>query len=257
MLYTDSMSQSVSILTYNIHKGFGPGNIHFQLPKMQEALLEVDADIVLLQEVQGEHKRHERARQDWPTTCQTEFLAGESWPQRIYAKNAVYQLGHHGNAILSKFNIARWANVDVSHHMRASRSLLQASIDLPNHPEQQLHVVCIHFGLFKTERIQQVNQLIKVIKASVPADAPLIIAGDFNDWQLAITDNLESALQVREVMEEIHGDYAKSFPAWRATLTLDRIYYRGLTLVDCACLNAKPWRTLSDHLPLWARFYIS
>lgn len=247
------MSQSVSILTYNIHKGFGPGNIHFQLPKMRDALLEVDADIVLLQEVQGAHKRHERQRQDWPMMCQAEFIAGNSWMHRVYAKNAVYHTGHHGNALLSKYPINKWDNIDVSHHQRASRSLLQASLALPS---QSLYVVCIHFGLFKTERILQVEQLIQAIQMSVPKDAPLIIAGDFNDWQLAITQKLKEALQVKEAFQEVHGDYAKSFPAWRATLTLDRIYYRGLNLVDCACLNAKPWRSLSDHLPLWARFTV-
>ena len=247
------MSRSISLLTYNIHKGFGPGNIHFQLAKMRDALLEVDADIVLLQEVQGEHKRHQRARADWPLLSQTEFLGTPFWQHRVYAKNAVYQLGHHGNAILSKYPITHWKNVDVSLHQRASRSLLQSAVALPS---AQLHVICIHLGLFKMERMQQVEQLIQVVQQTVPIDAPLIIAGDFNDWQMAVTDHLQQQLKLNEALHEMHGDYAKSFPAWRATLALDRIYYRGLTLIDCACLNAKPWRSLSDHLPLWARFAI-
>ena len=39
------------VLTYNIHKGFSTGNHRFVLPRLREAILKADADILLLQEV--------------------------------------------------------------------------------------------------------------------------------------------------------------------------------------------------------------
>jgi endonuclease/exonuclease/phosphatase family metal-dependent hydrolase len=35
---------------------------------------------------------------------------------------------------------------------------------------------------------------------------------------------------------------------------MDRIYFRGLALQSCACLDDSRWRELSDHVPLLARF---
>jgi len=59
---------------------------------------------------------------------------------------------------------------------------------------------------------------------------------------------------LHEVFKELEGDYAKTFPALRPTLRTDRIYFRGLQLIGGECLKGKPWRSLSDHLPLLAHF---
>ncbi|MFI4963660.1 MAG: EEP domain-containing protein, partial [Legionellales bacterium] len=31
-------------------------------------------------------------------------------------------------------------------------------------------------------------------------------------------------------------------------------YFRGMKVEEVACLQGNPWRRLSDHLPLYARF---
>ena len=48
------------ILTYNLHKGFSATNRHFILHKMRDALIESDADIMFLQEIQGQHSGHQK-----------------------------------------------------------------------------------------------------------------------------------------------------------------------------------------------------
>jgi len=246
----------LQILTYNIHKGFSPGKLRFMLPKMRTALEATAADIILLQEVQGEHKKQKKRIQAWPSTSQFEFLSEELWPHYAYGKNAIYQAGHHGNAILSKFPFITWENINVALMTRASRSLLHGVIKITE-TAPPIHIICIHLGLFKTERTEQVNMLIQRVSEQVPIQEPLIIAGDFNDWRKEATEELEKTLNLHEVFKKLNGDYAKTFPALRPTLHTDRIYFRGLELISGECLNEKPWRSMSDHLPLLAHFSIN
>lgn len=246
-------SQQLQVLTYNIHKGFSPGRLRFILPKMREALHDLSTDLVFLQEVQGEHKRQEKRIQDWPETSQFEFLAEQLWPHYAYGKNAIYAAGHHGNAILSKYPFSECENINVSAISRASRSLLHGVLNL-SEGSPPVHVLCIHLGLFKAEREEQLKILADRIKAHVGMEEPLIIAGDFNDWRKEATDYLEAELNLREVIKELEGEHAKTYPAWRPTLLFDRIYYRGLKLLEGHCLQGNPWRLLSDHLPLYAKF---
>ena len=246
------MGQKLSLLTYNIHKGFSVAKIRFMLPSMRAAIEKLNPDFVFLQEVQGQHTRHQKRISDWPQESQFEFIAEALWPHYAYGKNAVYQSGHHGNAILSKHPIANHENIKLTKVSRASRSLLHASISLES--AQSLHLLCIHLGLFKAERQEQVQTIIERVKQHIPEQGPLLMAGDFNDWRKDIDTMFEAELSITEAYKEATGEHAKTFPALKPTLSIDRIYYRGMTLEDIHCLDGKPWRLLSDHLPLYARF---
>ena len=243
--------KNLSILTYNIHKGFGVGKVRFVLPEIKDVLQRLEPDFVFLQEVQGRNDRQKKRISDWPEEVQSDFIATDVWQHTVYGKNAVYQSGHHGNAILSKYPLISQENVNVSFLPRASRSLLHAVVDLSG---KQVHLMCVHLGLFKEERIKQVATLAERIKAHVPEEAPFILAGDFNDWRKDLPESLETRLGLKEVMKEIEGDHAKSFPAITPAFQTDRIYYRGLNLESAECFKGKPWRSLSDHLPIYATF---
>lgn len=247
------MAQSVSLLTYNIHKGFGLGAVRFLLPQMREAITEVNPDFLFLQEVQGRHKKREKRIETWPDSPQFEYIAENIWPHYVYAKNAVYQSGHHGNAILSKYPFERFENLNLSQMNRASRSILHTQLLLG---DTTLHLLCVHLGLFKAERIEQCKILMQRIKESVPPNEPLLMAGDFNDWRNVISKPLLEDLNISEAFITKEGQHAKSFPAIKPALCVDRVYFRGMNVHEVACLQGKPWRMLSDHLPLLARFEI-
>ena len=245
--------KSLKILTYNIHKGFNTGNRRFILHDIKDALRRVDADMVFLQEIQGEHRVWQDKIENWPSLAQFEFLADQVWHHHAYGKNAIYKSGHHGNAILSKYPFNHWENINVSLMQTASRSLLHGSIHIPG-SDKNLHVICVHLGLLGPERNKQLAVLAKRIHSHIPDNEPLIIAGDFNDWRGKAEKHLTSDLGVEEVFKSITGRYARSFPAWMPTLTMDRIYSRGLEAVQCQRLHGHPWRRLSDHTPLLAQF---
>lgn len=246
-------TNTLKVLTYNIHKGFNSTNRQFILHDIKESIRQVNADLVLLQEIHGEKNISKSRFDDWPSNNQFEFLADEVWHHHAYGKNAIYKSGHHGNAILSKYPIIEWENIDVSLMQSASRSLLHGTIELTE-TRHRVHVICVHLGLFGMERHQQLARLVSRIDSHVPHDAPLVIAGDFNDWLGRAERYFTHDLDVNEVFKTTSGNYARTFPAWLPVLSMDRIYTRGLDLVGCKRLHGKPWRKLSDHIPLMAEF---
>ncbi|MDH5389212.1 MAG: endonuclease/exonuclease/phosphatase family protein [Gammaproteobacteria bacterium] len=244
---------TIKILTYNIHKGFSMSNQRFVLQDIKASLRQVDADVVFLQEIYGEKQISNGRFDEWHNNSQFEYLADEVWPHHAYGKNAIYKTGHHGNAILSKSPLIEWENIDVSIMKKASRSLLHGAINFPN-TKIKIHIICIHLGLFGHERERQLSTLVKRINSHIPSDEPLIIAGDFNDWRGRAERHLHDDLGVKEVFKDTHGSHARTFPALFPLLSMDRIYFRGLDVVDCRHLKGLPWQRLSDHTPLLAEF---
>ncbi len=247
---------SIKILTYNIHKGFSTSNLRFILYDIKKSLQLVDADVLLLQDVHGERIISNNRFDDWPNNRQFEFIADQVWSHHAYGKNAIYKSGHHGNAILSKYPFIKWENIDVSFMRSASRSLLHGIIQIPGF-EKNIHLICVHLGLFGRERAAQLSILARRISSQVPTDEPLIIAGDFNDWRGHAEKYLHHDLGVKEVFKSSCGAYARTFPALLPLLSMDRIYYRGLDAVQCQCLHDQPWNRLSDHTPLLAEFNLT
>ena len=242
---------TLSIATYNIHKGFSHFNRRVVLHELRERLRELNADIVFLQETQGEHTRHVERYHNYPCIAQHEFIAEEIWPHCAYGKNSVYEAGHHGNAILSRFPILQFLNKDVSAHRFERRGLLHCEIDLSG--SQRVHCLCVHFGLFAKGRREQTRMLIEHVKNNIPAGMPLIIAGDFNDWRNQMSHTLEHELEVRDVFHLQGGRPARSFPAGLPVFRLDRIYVRGFSVLNSNVHVGGQWQRLSDHAALSTR----
>ncbi len=248
------MDKSIfKVLTYNIHKGFSSGNRCFVLHRIRDALISADTDLVFLQELLGQHRHYEQRVSNWPEKPQLEFLADTVWPHHAYGKNAIYDVGHHGNAILSKFPFDSWQNIKISVFKKASRSLLHGVIRIPD-SNVEIHAICIHFCLLAFERRRQFRILREFIDTQIPSNAPVVVAGDFNDWTKRAERHLCSELGLREVFQTLEGRHARTFPAHFPIFPMDRIYYRGLQPVTCRRHLDQPWQQLSDHAPLSASF---
>ncbi|MFC0679210.1 endonuclease/exonuclease/phosphatase family protein [Lysobacter korlensis] len=239
-----------NVLTVNAHMGFDLLNRRFVLPELRDAIRSVGADLVFLQEVMGANARHARRHPNWPQGTQYQFLADEIWPHHAYGRNAVYPDGHHGNALLSTFPILRYDNRDVSIDGHEGRGLLHAVLELPDGVE--LHAVCVHLGLRESHRQRQLDLLARLVHDEIPAEAPLVVAGDFNDWRVRGHGQVLRC-GLHEAFEQTCGSLARSFPARYPTLRLDRIYLRGLRAEHAEALCSRPWSHLSDHAPLLAR----
>jgi endonuclease/exonuclease/phosphatase family metal-dependent hydrolase len=241
------MSTTLRICSYNIHKGFSHLNRHMAIHDVREALHTLSPDICLLQEVQGQDLRNERRHADWPKQPQHQFLAGGGLFS-AYGANAAYDYGHHGNAVLSRFPIVRTRNRDVSLYRLERRGILHCELALSG--GRIIHCLCVHLSLTEQQRRRQVGMLSDYVEHNIPVNAPLIIAGDFNDWRQRANEWLSGRLGMQEAFTTLMGKPARSYPSNLPMLRLDRIYLRGFRVVSASVLVGKPWSRISDHAPL-------
>ena len=245
------MSQpALHVTTYNIHKGFSQFNRQMMVHELRDRLRLLNPDIVFLQEVQGLHLGHAENHQNWPTEPQHEFLAEDVWQACAYGRNMIYDRGHHGNAILSRFPILHTHNQDVTHLQFEKRGLLHCRIELPDGPAA--HCVCVHLSLFGYSRRRQMSALADYLDQLAEPNAPLIIAGDFNDWGNRVGLILSQRLGLQEVFSHQGGAPVRSFPAARPMFRLDRIYVRGFDVRRTEVHFGQPWSSISDHAALSA-----
>jgi endonuclease/exonuclease/phosphatase family metal-dependent hydrolase len=245
------MPQALHVVTYNIHKGFSQFNRRMMVHELRERLRHLNPDLVFLQEVQGLHLGHAERHADWPDSPQHEFLAEDIW-QAAYGRNMIYDHGHHGNAILSRFPIIHAHNQDVTHLHFEKRGLLHCRIELPGGPPA--HCVCVHLSLFGHSRRRQMDALADYLDRLDDPSAPLIVAGDFNDWRSRACQQLAARLDLQEVFSlEVGGRPVRSFPAAMPMFRLDRIYVRGFAVRETSVHFGPPWSAISDHAALSAR----
>jgi endonuclease/exonuclease/phosphatase family metal-dependent hydrolase len=248
---SSATSFSFKVLTVNIHKGFTFFNRKFILPELRDAVRSVGADVVFLQEVTGSNSKHPDKFDNYTETPHYEFLADDIWPQFAYGRNAVYTNGDHGNAIMSKFPIVRFYNHDVSLNGPEKRGLLHCELQVPG-LSVNVHAICVHLSLTELHRRKQMDMLCKLIHDDVPAHAPLVVAGDFNDWRHRAHAHLAKGADLHEVFVQALGKAARTFPARFPVLRLDRIYVRNAVGHAPVVLPITPWSHLSDHAPLAA-----
>jgi endonuclease/exonuclease/phosphatase family metal-dependent hydrolase len=240
------------VATYNIHKGvrgLGPRK-RLEIHNLGLGVEALDADLVFLQEVRLFHRRESR-RFDrtwfgWPEQGQADYLAPEGYDV-AYRTNAITRHGEHGNALLSRWPLGDVDHHDVSAHRFEQRGLLHVPVSWHG---RAVHAVVAHFGLTHGARIQQVEYLSRFIAQFVPRSAPLLVAGDFNDW----TERLDKPMRdIGLQRAELHGGAARmrpTFPSRVPVFALDRVYMRGFRCQALEVPRGVAWARMSDHLPL-------
>ena len=209
--------QILKVLTLNFHKGFSMGNRRFTLEQIRSNLRATGSNIVFLQEVIGENEKHRQSISEWPDSNQFEFLADTVWDHYACGKNAIYQHGHHGNAILSELPFSRYQNIDITRHSFSQRGILHGD------RENGVHLLCVHLGLLETERRHQVARVIDTIERHIPMGTPLILVGDFNGRRQSAHRSLTQHCGLVEANEVVNQRLARTYPAMMPLLPMDRI----------------------------------
>ena len=238
---------TLRVATYNIHKGvrgLGPQR-RLEIHNLALAVEQLDADIVCLQEVHRVHRHHEQYFSRWPGVPQADFLAPEGY-EAIYRTNAYTRHGEHGNAMLSRWPVLTHQHEDMSDHRFEQRGLLHSEIHVNG---MYIHVVVVHLGLLGSSRLRQVAQLMRFIAREIPDGAPLLVAGDFNDWG----DQVGLQLKTCGLLAWQPGAH-RTFPAILPIVQFDYVYARGLVAQGVHVPRGRNWWRMSDHLPLIAEF---
>lgn len=237
----------VRIATYNIHKGVqgvGPKR-RLEIHNLGHAIEQLDADIVCLQEVRKVNRSEAQHFKRWPELPQADFLAPEGY-EAVYRTNAFTKHGEHGNALLSRWPVVTHQHEDISDHRFEQRGLLHVEVMVHG---QSVHVLVVHLGLVRGSRARQLAQLQRFIEREVPSTAPLLVAGDFNDWGALVKRVLNTVN-----LKAFEGSRQPTFPARLPLVQLDYVYARGLTPLTVQVPSGRIWWRMSDHLPLIAEF---
>ncbi len=247
----------LKILSYNIHKGFDWNNRKYCLQEMKDLINSSQAEIVFLQEVVG---KNDNFKEKGMVDSQFEFLADELWPHYSYAQNALYDHGHHGNLILSKYPIENFENYNLSTNAWEKRGMLVCKIKIPksetNASEKSLFAACLHLNLFHAGRKIQYKKIKEYItEKSKSENLPFIVAGDFNDWNQKSFQVFEEVMGMHEVHKFANGSFARTFPSKVPILCLDRIYVKNLEIINSHVVFYD--QHLSDHLPIFCEVNIS
>ncbi|MGB3835659.1 endonuclease/exonuclease/phosphatase family protein [Castellaniella sp.] len=163
----------VRVISYNIHKGRSASGGRESLSDLRLGLYGLRPDLLFLQEVQGRNQRQ------GSLDAQHESLAAAMHMDAVYGRNAIRTATDHGNALLSRFPILYHENQDISDHRLEQRGLLHGVVQVE---QSRVHCIVVHLGLLAGGRTRQVQALADRISRLVPDDEPLLIAGDFNDW---------------------------------------------------------------------------
>lgn len=262
----------IRIATYNIHKGVTSLTRRNTLATIRTELDHLDADIVFLQEISAkkstrrfftQHQQHASSATnsiDTPVydyVNQLDVLAHHRYDHAVYGKNASYRNQHHGNAILSRYPILAWHNLDISDHPFEHRGLLHAIARVGT---GDVHLLCIHLGLLARSRKRQLDKIIAYIDQTIPVTSPIIIAGDFNDWRRRLHTPLTQALNLQEAWIASENKTIKlprTFPSRLPWLALDRIYVRHGIIEHSYVARGPIWKSSSDHRPLLADVLIN
>ncbi len=232
------------VLSYNIHKCIGGVDRRYEPSRIVEVIRKLDADVVMLQEVDAGVKRSNGDRQ-------VELLGDElglryhTWFPNVDVRGG----GQYGNAILSRYPLIESSNIDLTLRFKKRRSVLHGVLRV-RHDEvdRTVHVFNMHLGLARYERKRQLEMFLGSHPfAHLHHDTPVVVGGDFNDVYGGL-----GALLAPSGFRGI-ARRPLTFPAWGPLRALDAIFVRGaMELQGLSRCDSDLARRASDHRPLIA-----
>ena len=221
------------VATYNIHRCVGADG-EAAPQRISEVLEEIGADLVALQEVGADFH-------PGPAVDQFDFLARATDMRAIAGPTLADGRARYGNALLTRLELKRVEQIDLSVSGREPRGAIKAVIETSAGP---LRVLATHLGLRAKERWMQSQTLAQHL-GDRHNESGVVVLGDLN----SVSGSSLAPLCSR--MGRLPG--RRTYPARSPFLPLDRIWVRpGSWLGDLRVHRSPLARAASDHLPLVA-----
>jgi endonuclease/exonuclease/phosphatase family metal-dependent hydrolase len=226
----------LKVSSYNIRKAVGL-DWRRKPDRVLRVLVEIDADIIALQEV-------DRRFGSRITALDPAMIEAETGYRAIRFSDRPQSLGHHGNVILARKGIeVIGARPMVLPHLEP-RGAAVADLDCGG---RKVRVVGMHLGLTKKWRALQTQAIVSELK-TLEARLPAILMGDLNE------PGLRS--DVLRAFEHGHSiaSCGPSFHASMPVVALDRIIVtEDIGIAEAGVHRSTLAREASDHLPIWAK----
>jgi endonuclease/exonuclease/phosphatase family metal-dependent hydrolase len=233
-------TSKLTIASYNIHKCVGNDGV-FDPIRIKNVILQLDADIVVLQEADARFGEREGL-------LDLDYLHVMGGYRSIFSPDRNSRShGWHGNVVLYRNSI-----VNHVHQLRLPglepRGALIVDFGIG---EASFRLLAVHLGLLRRSRKMQVEA---IIEAADPHPLRhVVVIGDMNEWRL----ERRSALELfKSHFEEISARLP-SYPSRYPVLPLDRLFVsRGLRVESLSVVDTPLTRIASDHLPVNATISI-
>ena len=231
---TQPSGRDITVATYNVHRwtglnGRGPSDP----ARAAFVISELNADVIGLQEVMRPHQG------DDPLVA----LADAMGLHVTFAATRVHKRGEIGNAILSRWPIAGVSMLDLSFSRMERRVAVSARLRFES---GSLDVVTTHLSLGDRTRHRQVLALLDHPDLRT---APTLLLGDMNAWR-----QCKATQVLNEELRQHHNlAWPASFPSAAPVFSLDRVYARGVRVLEIEAHFSRAAQRASDHLPVLAR----
>ncbi len=250
------MSQTISILSYNIQAGIGTQRAHHYVTRAHHQLMSTKAkrkrlrsigkflagyDVACLQEVDPGGRRAGFENQG-------EILKEASrHPHHVFQENrAVRGVSLHGNAILSRVPIKSCEDLKLPGRI-GGRGALVVELDM----EPATVVACVHLSLGPDDQTEQLEFLADHLNDARYGRARTVVCGDLN---CAATSAPISHFKRMTGLRPLTNARHKTYPSWKPRQGLDHILTgegpsdHGIEVEDVQ---------FSDHLPVSAEFRVA
>lgn len=232
---TDGYSQTIKVMSYNIHHGADKDELN-TLDLIGKYIKRSGADIVGLQEVDSVCNRS-------GNVDQMKRLAEITGMHYAFVRHFAYDGGAYGLGILSRYPISDVKNNRITvlpkDDKKPSLAFLTAVVSLPK--DRPLLFGTVHFGLNVPARLAQSDEVL----AFTGADMPAIITGDLN-----ATPGTKEIRNLEARFTETGEDAMLTFPAGKAVKKIDYIMVSKPHLKKVLRSVAVDEIHLSDHLPV-------
>jgi endonuclease/exonuclease/phosphatase family metal-dependent hydrolase len=241
--------RELRVLIYNIHAGKDAAGVD-NLERVAALVREVDADVVLLQEVDRGTTRS--AGVDQP--AQLARLGGR---HAVFGRTLDYQGGEYGIAVLSRWPVSEHAVAPLRVEPPQARSggsyeprgALRVAITAP---WGAMQVVNTHLDASREDqwRAQEVRGVLAVADSMRARGGLLLVGGDFNSEPSSAVQAELRRGGLRDAWAECGRGDSLTYPANRPVKRIDYLYLTGAT----RCVEARVLATeASDHRPLFVR----
>ena len=230
----------ISVASYNIHKSLGTDRRR-QPGRILEAIGEIDADIVALQEV-------DRRFGPRSSSLSVENIYSHTAYEPVRFGTRPASLGWHGNTILVRKGTEVLAHRRMTLPALEPRGAVMADLRVSG---IVLRVIGLHLGLVGLWRVRQARAVLDQLQ-KLEEKLPTVIMGDLNQW----TTEGGCLAQFAKTHHVIAP--GPSFHSSRPILPQDRIITDLDLEVEAAGVHSSPRaRLASDHLPVWARLRLA